>query len=372
MAVCWSASCGEASRDPKEVRLGLLALLQGIPRETSGVPSQRAAELAVSKLNHDGGVLIGGEAHRVVLVVKGYEDRADSATNEARALINQDRVDAIIGPQFSRHAIAVSKVAEDARVPMVSPLSSSPETTEGKEFVFRLAFLDDVQGAVMGRFAAEELAARRAAVLYEVSSAYGSKLAAVFSEAFEGNGGSIVAYESFARDEPLDFRERLTRIREQEPDVLYLPSDTRSVAAQILQARELGLDITTLGGDMWDIETFKRMPECDGSYVAHQWHPSIDTSEAREFVAEYRAAYSETPRVAAALTYDAVLLLARAIERAGSKGPEDIRRELAATGDFSGAGGSIRFRGTPDPVRSVVISKFEASQNKLYRIVDPE
>ena len=164
---------------------------------------------------------------------------------------------------------------------MVSPLSSSPATTEGKRFVFRLAFLDDVQGAAMGRFAAEELDARRAGVLYDISTAYGRNLAAIFRESFEKHGGRIVAFESYTRDQPLDFREPLTRIRRTTPDVLYLPDETEAVAAQILQAREQGLDMTILGGDTWDMESFKLMPESDGAFMAHQWHPSIDTAEAR-------------------------------------------------------------------------------------------
>ena len=346
--------------------------MHGVPKDTSGVPSVHGAELAVKTVNERGGVMLGGTPHRVVLVVKDYEDRADSATSVARALINQERIDALIGPQFSRHAIPVSLVAENARIPMVSPLSSSPATTQGKQFVFRLAFLDDVQGAVMGRFAAEELDARRAGVLYDISTAYGRNLAAVFRESFEKHGGRIVAFESYTWDQPLDFREPLTRIRQTTADILYLPNDTERVVAQILQAREQGLDMTILGGDTWDMESFKLMPESDGAFITHQWHPSIDTAEARDFVARYRNEYGETPKVTAAMTYDAVILLADVIERKGRKDSDAIRAGLAEIEDFDGASGTIRFRGSPDPERSVVISKFENGEIKLYRIIDPE
>ena len=174
VVVLWvTSSCTPPPSAPAELRVGLLALLHGVPKQTSGLPSVHASELAAKLVNDRGGVTLDGRSHNLRIVVASYEDRADSATSVARALINQERIDALIGPQFSRHAIPVAVVAEDARVPMLSPMSSNPATTKDKSFVFRLAFLDNFQGDVMGRFAAKELDARRAAVLYDRTTAYG-------------------------------------------------------------------------------------------------------------------------------------------------------------------------------------------------------
>ena len=81
-AALWSA-CREGPAEQKEIRLGLLAILHGVPRDVSGVPSVHGAELAVKTVNESGGVMLDGTPHRVVLVVKDYEDRADSATSVA-------------------------------------------------------------------------------------------------------------------------------------------------------------------------------------------------------------------------------------------------------------------------------------------------
>ncbi len=161
------------------------------------------------------------------LIVKAYDDRPDSATSVARALVNQSQIHVLIGPQLSRHAIPVAIVAEDAEIPMVSPMSSSPGTTAGRRFVFRLAALDDVQGRAMGEFAADDLAARRAAVLYDISTDYSRSLAEWFRRAFESGGGKVVAVESFTRDEPLEYRESLDRIAAASPDVLVPPERQR-------------------------------------------------------------------------------------------------------------------------------------------------
>ena len=277
----------------------------------------------------------------------------------------------MIGPQFSRHAIPVSVVAENARMPMLSPMSSNPATTKGKNFVFRLAFLDDFQGSVMGRFAANELGASRAAVLYDKTTAYGRSLSDVFRRAFEDEGGQIVAFESYTFDEPLDYREQLARIGATDPHVLYLPNDTERVVAQLRQVSELGIDAILVGGDMWNMEAFQRMPESDGAFIAHQWHYAMDTPEARSFVELYRDSHGTVPKVTAAMTFDAINLLLRAIESRGSKDPDSIRAALAETVEYTGATGTIRFSGSRDPARSVLISKIHEGETSLFRVVDP-
>jgi len=364
------AACDQDPPAP-EIRIGLLAVLSGVPEVTSGRPSIEGAELAVREANEAGGILIGGVPHPVKLIVQEYDDRPDSATSMARALVNQSRIDVLVGPQFSRHAIPVAIVADDAEIPMVSPMSSSPATTQGRRFVFRLASLDGVQGRAMGEFAARDLGARRAAVLYDISTDYSRTLAESFRGAFENGAGKIVTFEPFARDEPLDYRARLERIAAADADVLYLPNDSERVQAQIVQARELGVKATLLGGDTWDLERFVALAEADGAYVAHQWHPDLDTPEARRFRDLFAKTYGKTPKITAALTYDAVVLVLRAIERQGSLDSSAIRDGLAATSDFIGATGSVSYRNGPDPERSVAISRISGGRSSLHRLVDP-
>ena len=153
--------------------------------------------------------------------------------------------------------------------------------------------------------------------------------------------------------------------------MLYLPNDTERVVAQIRQARELGIDAVLLGGDTWDMEAFKLMPESDGAFVAHQWHHAMETHEARAFVELYEDVHGATPKVTAAMTFDAVNLLVRAIETAASKDPDLIRQALSETGEHTGATGTIRFTGGPDPTRSVVISRIQDGETSLFRVVDP-
>jgi branched-chain amino acid transport system substrate-binding protein len=303
-------------------------------------------------------------------VERDFADRADAAATAARALINQDQVVAIVGPQFSRHAIPVSVLAEDARVPMISPMSSSPATTAGKRFVFRLAFLDDVQGLALARFALGDLGVRRAAVLFDVSTTYSRELADRFRNAFDAGGGRVVAFESYTADRSQVFAEQLRRIRAAAPDALFLPNFPDAVNRQIVQLQQLGLKVPLLGSDSWDRPS---LPPLSGlsAYVAGQWRPDIPTEAARRFVATYRQLYGVAPRAAAALTYDAVNILLDAIQRAGSLDPAAIRDAIAATRDWDGAGGPISFAGRADPNRAVAISLVRADTFATMRLIAP-
>ena len=366
------ACAGAPEPEPCPVlRLGLLIIQSGETWESSGEPTLQGATLATEEINLGGGVRVGGVAHQVELVIRDFDDRTDAATTSARTLLNQQDVHAIIGPQFSRHAIAVSNLAEDARVPMISPMSSSPLTTRGKDWVFRVAFADDYQAEVMARFAGEELGARSAAILYEVSSDYSRGLGALFADQFVANGGSIVATETFTGGRAEDFSEPLARIAAAHPDVVYLPNETAYAAAQIRQARALGLDAVLLGSDTWDVARIAEVPEAEGSFVLDLWVPNVGTPAARAFGDRFRNAFGVEPKTSAATTYDAVFLVAQALSDQEEVSPASIRAGLASIRSFQGVTGRIRYAGSGDPIRSAVMLRLEGGVPTIHQILDP-
>src|SRR5574341_106363 len=357
---CFAAAAGAAllavgcPAGPRELRIGVLAQTTGPYAEVSGRPTVEGARMAAWEARD---VEVGGRRYRVVLVERDFADRPDAAATAARAAINQDQVVALIGPQFSRHAIPVSVLAEDAQVPMISPMSSNPATTAGKRYVFRLAVLDDVQGRVIARFARQDLRARAAATLFEVSSQYSRELAERFRRAFTEQGGRIVAFEPYTADRAAELGAQLRRIRAASPDVLYLPNFPADVARQVLGAQQLGVRATLLGSDSWDPPSLPPLRPAQAAYVTNQWRPDIPTAATRAFVTRYRRTFGTEPRAAAALTYDSVRILLAAVRRAGSLDPAEIRTAIAATREFPGVSGPITFHGGADPRRSVAVSR---------------
>jgi branched-chain amino acid transport system substrate-binding protein len=359
-----------AAEQPAELRLGLLATLSGTAAETVGKSTLEGAQLAVKRANDAGGVSIGGRRQRVALLVEDDQDRTEAAIDAARKLITQQGVAALVGPQFSRNAIPVAGVAESAHVPMISPASTRPETTAGKRYVFRAAFTDPLQGRVLARFAHDELHAQSAAVLYDVASAYNKGLAEIFQEAFHGAGGQVVAFESYTTDARTNLAAQLGRVRDSAPQLLFLPNYADEVPVQVDQARQAGIGSTLLGSDSWGDIAASQLEKLEGAFYTGHW-AADSSSLAQDFAAAYRDAYGRQPTETAALTYDAVSPLFQGLASQTRGDPESVRAGLASVESYTGVTGSMQFRGTGDPVRSIVMLQIRGGRPTFYKLVNP-
>ena len=364
-------SVGCSRSKPREIRIGLLALLKGEMASPSGIPSERGARMAADEINNSGGVEVGDQHHRINLIVRDYEPRPDAAASAARALINLDSVDVLIGPQFSSDAIAAATVAEDAHVPMVAPMASNPGVTTGKKYVYRIAFLDPFMGEMLARYAQEDLKAKRAAVLYDVANAYSRDISALFRTTFEQLGGKVVASETFTTDQKTDFTTQLRRIAAAKPDVLLLPNVVAVDSFQVRQARALGIRAAFLASDIWDPPGMRHIPESHGTVYARQWHPDMARPATQQFTSRFRDLFHEEPRSTAAMTYDAVRIAMAAITRAGSFDGAKVGRAIGETKGYDGVTGTLSFTGTGDPKRTGVLAVIGSERDSIIRLVDP-
>ena len=141
----------------------------------------------------------------------------------------------------------------------------------------------------MAHFAAQDLGAETAAVLFDAATPYNNTLANAFKETFEAGGGRVVAWESYITGDQ-DFSAALRRIQQSAPTVLFLPNYTDDVIAQAQQARRLGLETTFLGGDGVTAGALLAHPELDGAFLVHHWHVDLTETDtrARDFITAYR------------------------------------------------------------------------------------
>ncbi|HRQ78279.1 MAG TPA: ABC transporter substrate-binding protein [Gemmatimonadaceae bacterium] len=356
---------------PAEFRVGLIGVFEGTMALSSGIPARDGARLAVDELNAAGGIRIDGRAHRVVLIERETAPRPDAAAIVARGLINLDSVDVIVGPQTSALAIAAGAVAEASDVPMIAPMASNPRVTDGRRFVSRLAFRDEVQGAALAAFAYDSLGIRRAAALHEGASAYGRDITALFGATLTARGGRMVAVETFAADGPRDHSAQLRRILEARPDAILLPSFVVHDSAQIRTARALGFRGVFLGSDAWDILTLQRRDDALGSVVTANWDRRVGRSEMLRFIDAWNARHEERPRATAAATYDAIHLLAEAATHSGARSGPALADALRRPRDVAGAFTQYRWTGTGDPIRGVVLLEIGRDSTLLRTIQDP-
>ncbi|MEM7354440.1 MAG: ABC transporter substrate-binding protein [Acidobacteriota bacterium] len=368
-----SPGCSSPPDDTAAVRIGVIAPLSGPLSESLGRPARQGALLAAERANHQGGLLIAGRPTRIVLQFEDSQGRPDPAVQAARKLINQTEVAAIVGPILSRTAIATASVAEQQRVPLISPTATTAELTVGRHYVFRATFLDDQQGRALARFARADLDAQTAAVLYDIAGAHNRGVAEIFRQTFEQLGGRTVAFEAFVTGEQ-DYRSQLSRIGAAQPDVLLLPNHPDEVPLQVSQARQLGIEATFLGSDAWDGDLYPDQAEFEGSYFTDDWllgTTGLTSAAADAFTHAYRQAFDHPPRSVSGVVYDALGLVFRAIENAGSVDSQLIRDQLASLTDYRGVSGKVSFQGTGDPLKAVFIFRIAGGKVAFAKEISP-
>jgi len=362
-------ACGGQDEQP-EFRVGLIAPITGNIPEV-GQSSVDSANLIVNEVNQAGGLEVAGRKYKIVLLIEDNEDKADVTTSKALSLINQQNVIAIVGPQASRNAIPASIVAEVAKIPMISPWSTNPETTRNKKWVFRVGYIDPFQGQVMARFAREDLGVDKVAVLYDIASEYNRGLTEVFAPFFESLGGEVVALESYTTDAP-DVSEQLARIRESGAEVLFLPNYHTEVPDQVRAAREMGIEATVLGSDTWALIQDADREVVEGAFISAHFAVDIADEHAQRFISSYRAAYGRDPDDVAALTFDAFGLLFKAVQDQGKVDPDAIRDGLDTITGYGGVTGSISYDGVGgDPVKSVNLLQIKDGEFVFHSQVEP-
>ena len=113
-------ACG--TKELPDLAIGVIAELSGdIP--AIGASCKNAAEMAVAEINEAGGVKVAGKAHRLRLVMEDSKGTAAEAGEALKRLASEDKVFAIVGPNASVGAIPAAQVAEEGKIPMISPLS---------------------------------------------------------------------------------------------------------------------------------------------------------------------------------------------------------------------------------------------------------
>jgi len=339
----------------KGVKIGVSAPLTG-DIAALGQSTRNAVLLAQEEINAKGGITVGGKKQKVTFIIEDDENKPEAAATVFQKLINQDKVVAIIGSQSSKCSNAGAPIAEAAGVPQISPWSTNPNVTTGKQYVFRACFIDPFQGKVVAGFARDNLKAAKAAVLYDVASDYNKGIAEVFKAEFAKKGGQIVGFETYNTNDK-DFSAQLSKIKGAAPDIVFLPNYFNDVPLQVQQARKLGMNCKFIGSDGWDNQELIKMggKDMEGTYFTNHYSPDVDRPASKAFIAKYSKKFNSQVDAAAALTYDSVYLLVNAIEKAGSLDPKAIREAIASTKNFEGATGAITYNGTGDPIKGAVI-----------------
>jgi branched-chain amino acid transport system substrate-binding protein len=348
------------SGDTGPIKVGIYGDLSG-QTSSFGQSTKNGVLMAIDEINAAGG--IGGR--KVEYVIEDDQGQPQQASTVVTKLINQNKVHAILGEVASSNSLAAAPRAQEAKIPMITPSSTNPKVTQVGDYIFRVCFTDDFQGAVGAKFAANTLKAKTAAILGDFQSDYSKGMSQFFEEEFTRLGGRVIQKQTYTQTDS-DFKGQLTSIRSAAPDVIFVPGYYGQVGVIAKQAKELGITAPLLGGDGWDAPQLWDLggAALNGSYMVNHYSIDDPSPAVQKFVAAYKAKYSGTaPDAIAALAYDAMNVLADAIKRAGTTDPAKLRDALASTQNFAGVTGSININAQRDAVKPAVV--FELRDKKL-------
>ena len=359
------ASC---SKQSDMIKVGEFASLTG-KDATFGQSSHKGAVMAFEELNVAGGVL----GKKLELVSEDNQSKSGESATVAKKLITRDKVVALLGEVASTRSLEVAPIAQNAKIPMISPAATNPAVTETGDYVFRVCFIDPFQGTVMAKFARDDLKVSKVAILTSVSNAYSVGLANFFRETFTKNGGTVAIEQKYTEGDK-DFRAQLTAIKAAGIEAVFVPGYYTEAALVARQARDLGITVPFFGGDGWESEKLLEIGggALNGCYYSTHFSPENKESNVATFVQKFKARWNkETPDAFAALGYDAAYVLVDAIKRAGTTEGPKLREALAATKNFTGATGVTTIDQSRNATKGATIIAIKNGKLEFYKTVAP-
>lgn len=315
-----------ASQQP--IRIGVMAVLSGEAADI-GAGIKNGLDLALKEINNSGGIL----DHPIQLVYEDSHLDLKEGTNIINKFIDLNHLSLIISAEGSGVTLGVAPIAERKKIIVIAAVASAPEIKNAGEYIFRVIPSDAAQGKAMAHIA-HALGCKTVSLLF-VNDSYGAGIKDTFVQNFDGQ---ILNLESFT-NEGSDFKTQLTKIKLQPPGGLILVA--RKEYPRILkQIRELNINSKIITSEMFKNETMLNAVSREAEGVITQYY--TQATDYANYQTKYFQKYNSEPANYSDYGYDALMVLADAIKRAGALDTEKVKAELYHT-DYKGATGEIRF-----------------------------
>lgn len=336
--------------DTLNIRIGHAAPLTG-PQAHLGKDNENAIRLAIDELNSENLLIAGKKAHFELL---SEDDMADprTATQVAQSLVDAG-ISGVIGHLNSGTSIPASKIYHDAGLVQISPSATATAYTEqGFSGAFRVMANDSQQGKQLARYAVQTLGIKKLAIIDD-RTAYGQGLADEFAKTAESLGASIIKRE-FTTDKSTDFNAILTSIKGSDAELLFFGGMDAQGAPMVKQLRALGITLPFMGGDGIYTAEFLKLAgnDAEGVIGSLPGIPLANMKGGPEFKQKFEAKYGVI-QLYAPYVYDAMRMMAKAMQQAGSIDPAQYRPVLA-TMEYPGLTSTIRFDSKGDLLNSPV------------------
>ncbi len=360
-----ATSCGPSGDG---IVVGEFASLTG-KEAAFGQSSHKGTLLAIEEINKSGGVL----GKLIVLKTEDTQSKQGESATVVKKLITRDKAVAILGEVASGRSMEAAPICQQYKIPMISPSSTNPKVTEGRDYIFRVCFIDPFQGTVMAKFAKSTLKATKVALLTDVAAPYSVGLGDFFKQRFLAEGGSVLIEQKFSSGDK-DFKAQLTAIKAMKPEAIFAPCYYTEAGLIVRQARELGITVPLFGGDGWEAPELLTIGGKSLEGCSYSTHYSTDSTNllSQKFLQQFKERFAgEVPDAMAALGYDSAYVLVDAIKRAqGTDGPK-LREALAQTKDFDGVTGKTTMDSGRNATKPAVIISIKNGKFVFVETINP-
>ena len=344
-----------------ETSIGLLYPMKGRLAVT-GAQMKQGFDMALEEINR----AQRGDA-LIKFIPVNDTSTVDGAVEAYNRLIHETDVPAIIGPTTSSQCEAAFPIAQENWIVAFSPTSAAIGLSAIGDFIFRVTLTSDAHIPYSVRVTKEKLDYKRVALIYDELHAIALSGANAFRKALTENGVEILTSETFQTGET-DFSAQLTRIKESNPEAIFIAALPQDMPEIMIQARDLEIPFSVpfivpeLSID--DVQAAGAAGE--GLISSASWLSTDPNPLNQGFIHNYRATYGVEPNTWAAHSYATVYILAEAIANAQSTDSEAIRDAMTNIKDSDTVLGKFSFDANGDAVHDAIILTVENGQFKVF------
>lgn len=297
--------------------------------------------------------------------------RAASVAQEAA----ESNVIAVIGYNWSSHALIAAPIHQKRRLPMISPSATANRLSEMGAFIHTTSYSNSFMALTLAIVAKNRLKAKKAGIVLTADCAYCRDLAESFKKYFEMNGGNIsVSIDVLGTDS--DYNAAAITVKNANPDVILIPNQELVSARIVSTFLRAGVRKPFIGGDGWgDVgqQFFQILGEVphEGYSVSH-WHPDLTDKRSIEFKFDYEKRFKKTPNDTSVLAFDATNFFVEALVTAKSIDRMGIETALNNIQSLNGVTGRFLFKPNVAPKKSILLLKNGKSKFEISDRIDPK
>ncbi len=329
------------ARRSHEIKIGAILPLTGDNAQW-GIAPLRGAQLAIDQINDAGGV----KGKRLVLLPEDDQCQPTVGVSAFRKLLSVSGVKIIMGAVCSSVTLAVAPLAQANKIILFSPASTNPALSQAGDYFFRDIPSDSYRGKVFAEYLYNDLKIKSVAILY-INNDGGVGNRDAFANRFTELGGIIVANESYQQD-ATDMRSQISKIKDSKAQALVVVSYLADTPLVLRQCKELGLKLPLFFQTeaVQDPQVLRAAGNAANG-VTYILPAQAEGTAPERFKRMYVEKYGTAPELFAAEAFDAINLIAKAIDsteqNASSVNTGLIKDFLHNVKDYQGASGVITF-----------------------------